>query len=86
MFLTGTRREITMGWLTHRGGGMDFYGYAIWFVVVAIYVGIPLVVLRLLVRAATRPRDDSRTILRRRFAKGEISQSEFEDAQRILGI
>jgi uncharacterized membrane protein len=65
---------------------MDFYGYAIWFVVVAIYVGIPLVVLRLLVRGATRPRDDSRTILRRRFAKGEISQAEFEDAQRILGI
>ena len=65
---------------------MDLYGYAVWFVVVAIYVGIPLVLLRLLVRAAARPRDDSSTILRRRFAKGKISQAEFEDAKRVLGI
>jgi uncharacterized membrane protein len=65
---------------------MDPYVYAVWFIVVAIYVGIPLVILRLLVRAATRPRDDSSTILRRRFAKGEISQAEFEDAKRILGV
>jgi uncharacterized membrane protein len=64
---------------------MDLYAYATWFVVVAIYVGIPLVLLRLLVRAANRPRDDSATILRRRFARGEISQSEFETAKRILG-
>ena len=64
---------------------MDLTAYAMWFVIVAIYVGIPLVVLRLLVRAATRPRDDSSTILRRRFAKGEISQAEFETAKRILG-
>ena len=32
--------------------------------------------------AATEPRD----ILRTRFARGEISQAEFEDAKRILGI
>lgn len=64
---------------------MDFYAYATWFVVVAIYVGIPLVLLRLLVRAANRLRDDSATILRRRFARGEISRSEFETAKRILG-
>jgi uncharacterized membrane protein len=64
---------------------MDFYAYAMWFVVVAIFVGIPLVLLRLLVRAANRPRDDSGTILRRRFAKGEISEAEFETAKRILG-
>jgi uncharacterized membrane protein len=64
---------------------MDFYAYAMWFVVVGIFVGIPLVLLRLLVRAANRPRDDSATILRRRFAKGEISEAEFETAKRILG-
>ncbi|HEY2888209.1 MAG TPA: SHOCT domain-containing protein [Candidatus Limnocylindrales bacterium] len=64
---------------------MDLNAYALEFVVVAIYVGIPLVVLRLLVRAANRPGDDSSTILRRRFAKGEISQAEFETAKRILG-
>lgn len=64
---------------------MDLNAYALEFVVVAIYVGIPLVVLRLLVRAANRPRDGSSTILRRRFAKGEISQAEFETAKRILG-
>ena len=66
--------------------GMDFYAYFAWFVVVAIFVGIPLVLLRLLVRAASRPRDDSSTILRRRFAKGEISEAEFESAKRSLGI
>jgi uncharacterized membrane protein len=64
---------------------VDLSSYAMWFVVVAIYVGIPLVALRLLVRAANRPRDDSSTILRRRFARGEISQAEFETAKRILG-
>ncbi len=64
---------------------MDLYAFATWFVVVAVFVGIPLVLLRLLVRAANRPRDDSATILRRRFAKGEISQEEFETAKRILG-
>ena len=64
---------------------MDLNAYALEFVLVAIYVGIPLVLLRLLVRAANRPRDDSSTILRRRFAKGEISQAEFETAKRILG-
>ena len=60
--------------------------YALWFVIVAIYVGIPLVILKLLVQAAHGRRDDSKTILRQRFARGEISQAEFEDARRILGI
>ena len=64
---------------------MDLNAYAMEFVVVAIFVGIPLVVLRLLVRAANRPRDESSTILRTRFAKGEISEAEFETAKRILG-
>ncbi|MGH2465801.1 MAG: SHOCT domain-containing protein [Candidatus Limnocylindrales bacterium] len=64
---------------------MNLSAYAIEFVVVAIYVGIPLLVLRLLVRAANRPRDDSGTILRRRFARGEITEAEFEQANRILG-
>jgi len=65
---------------------LSISGYAIWFVVVAIDVGIPLVILKLLVQAAHGRRDDSRTILRKRFARGEISQAEFEDARRILGI
>lgn len=55
--------------------------YAMWFVVAAIFIGVPLVLLRLLVRAANRSHDDSGTILRRRFAKGEISQAEFETAK-----
>ena len=38
-----------------------------------------------LVRAAFSKRDDAGAILRRRFAKGEISQAEFESAKRILG-
>jgi len=65
---------------------LSISGYAIWFVVVAIDVGIPLVILKLLVQAAHGRRDDSRTILRKRFTRGEISQAEFEDARRILGI
>ena len=65
---------------------LSISGYAIWFVVVAIDVGIPLVILKLLVQAAHGRRDDSRTILRKRFARGETSQAEFEDARRILGI
>ena len=65
---------------------LSISGYALWFIVAAIYIGIPLVILKLLVQAAHGRRDDSRTILRRRFARGEITQAEFEDAQRILGI
>jgi uncharacterized membrane protein len=60
--------------------------YALWFVIVLVYVGIPLLVLKLLVQAARGRRDGSGTILRERFAKGEISQAEYEDAKRILGI
>ncbi len=65
---------------------LSISGYALWFVIVAIYIGIPLVILKLLVQAAHGRRDESKTILRQRFARGEISQAEFEEAQRILGI
>jgi len=65
---------------------LSISGYALWFIVAAIYIGIPLVILKLLVQAAHGRRDDSKAILRQRFARGEISQAEFEDAKRILGI
>jgi len=65
---------------------MPSINFLVEFLLISIYVGIPLLLLRVLVRAAFGNRDDSRAILRRRFARGEISQGEFEDAKRILGI
>jgi uncharacterized membrane protein len=65
---------------------MPFTNFLLEFIVIFIYVGIPLLLLKVLLRAAFGHRDDSGKLLRRRFAKGEISQVEFEDAKRILGI
>jgi uncharacterized membrane protein len=65
--------------------GFSITEYALWFVILLVYVGIPLMVLKLLFQAARGRRDSSGTILRERFAKGEISQAEYEDAKRILG-
>lgn len=64
---------------------MPLTNLALEFIIIAIYVAIPLLLLKVLVRAAFGNRDDSGRILRRRFAKGEISQTEFEEAKRILG-
>lgn len=33
----------------------------------------------------SRPTDDSSAILRARFARGEITQAEYEQAKRVLG-
>ena len=64
---------------------MPVTNFLLEFLLITIYIGIPLLVLRILVRAAFSKRDDAGAILRRRFAKGEISQAEFESAKRILG-
>ncbi len=64
---------------------MPVTNFLLEFFLIAIYIGIPLLVLRILVRAAFSKRDDAGAILRRQFAKGEISQAEFESAKRILG-
>lgn len=57
----------------------------IWALSLAVWVGIGVVIVLVAVRVI-RPRgDDSQKILRERLARGEISQADFENVQRILG-
>lgn len=62
-------------------------GGSLWMV-----LGIVLIVLVgwVLVAAVTgrehRPTDDAAQILKARFARGEITQAEYEQARRLLGI
>ena len=51
---------------------------------IGVYVGIGAAILAVAFRIAGR-RGDPQTILRRRLARGEISQAEFEEASRIIG-
>lgn len=68
--------------------GMHAFWWIVWIVVIAVFV-------MLLVRAPGRREDDARTtrtaprersleILRRRYAAGEISTSEYEERKAVL--
>jgi putative membrane protein len=72
-----------MGW-----GGW-FYGPLMMVVFFALLVGAVLLIVRLLGANSrddgTGPGDRALQILRERFAKGEITREEFEDARKVLG-
>jgi uncharacterized membrane protein len=52
----------------------------------AIIVAIVWAIMRLVGKASAARPDESASILRERFARGEINQTEFEEAKRILGL
>ncbi len=72
------------------GWAMGFGGW-LW-MILAIVVGVAIIVaLAWLVAAALPGRqrstaDDAAQILRARFARGEISEQEYEQARRLLGL
>ena len=77
-----------MGWWYGSDGG------ALGWVGMAIFMGLIVALIAVVVWSVVRvtgqshgPRSDaSLEILRERFARGEISEAEFEDAKRVLGL
>lgn len=55
-------------------------------VVVVLLVVAIWAITRMTARGSAERGDPAFDILRQRFARGEISQAEFDDAKRILGI
>lgn len=69
-----------IGWGMGLGGGL-------WMVLAVLLVVAVVWVLTAAITGRERPAaDDAAQILRARFARGEISQAEYEQARRLLGI
>ena len=73
-----------MGW-----GGW-FFGPVMMLIVFALLVGAVLLVVRLLgadtLQSGPRSEDRAHTILRERFAKGEIGKDEYEASRKVLHV
>jgi putative membrane protein len=52
---------------------------------VAFVVGVVLCVVWLIQRAGGLPQDDALSVLRARFARGELDSTQFEEMRRVLG-
>jgi uncharacterized membrane protein len=65
-------------------GGIGVGDWLVWLVIVTGVIAIGLAVVRIGFRM--NPRDDSRRILRERFARGEITQAELEQTLRTLDL
>jgi uncharacterized membrane protein len=64
------------------GGGI----WLVWLLSLAVLVAVGALVVAAGIRLAGVGRgDDSARLLRERFARGEITQAEYEEARRILG-
>ncbi len=66
--------------------GMGLGGWPWMALAVVLLVVIVWAVVGALPGRDRRPVDDAAQILRARFARGEISQDEYEQARRLLGI
>ncbi len=66
--------------------GMGLGGWLWMILAVVLLVGIVWAVVAVIPGRDHRPADDAAQILKARFARGEISQAEYEQAQRLLGI
>ena len=71
-------------------GGFDWgmgLGGWLWMVLaVVLVVAVALVVVAAISRRDRPPIDDAAQILKARFARGEISKEEYEQARRLLGM
>jgi len=66
--------------------GMGLGGW-LWMILAVVLVVAVVVVLVAAIARRDRPAaDDAAEILKARFARGEISQAEYEQARRLLGI
>lgn len=76
-----------MWWYGQDGGALGWVGMAIFMgLLVALIVVVVWSVVRVTGQSQGPRSDASLDILRERFARGEISQAEFEDAKRVLGL
>jgi putative membrane protein len=76
-----------MMWYGPHVGAIGWFGALLGFLLfVLLVVGIVWAVMHLVGRGPAAPGDPSAEILRQRFARGEITQTEYEEAKRILGI
>ncbi|MGZ8563782.1 MAG: SHOCT domain-containing protein [Candidatus Limnocylindria bacterium] len=64
-------------------GGIGVGEWLVWLVMVTAVIGVGVAVVRIGFRMSSR--DDSRRILRERYARGEITQADFEQTLRTLG-
>jgi uncharacterized membrane protein len=65
------------------GAGIWLY----WLLSLAVLIAIGALMVAIGIRlAGIGGRDDSGRLLRERFARGEITQAEYEEAKRILGL
>jgi uncharacterized membrane protein len=64
------------------GGGI----FLVWLLWMAVLVAVGALTVAIGIRLAGVSRgDDSAKLLRERFARGEITQAEYEEARRVLG-
>jgi putative membrane protein len=76
-----------MGWYGPDGGPIGWLAMAISMVLfLVVIVAVAWAVIRLAAPSQAPRTDASLETLRERFARGEVSQSEFEEAKRILGL
>jgi len=66
--------------------GMGLGGWLPMVLVVVLVVVVVLAVIAAIPRRDRPPIDDAAQILKARFARGEISREEYEQARRVLGI
>jgi uncharacterized membrane protein len=64
-------------------GGIGAGEFLVWLIMVTAVIAVGVAVVRIGFRMNSR--DDSQRILRERFARGEITQAEFEQALLTLG-
>ena len=72
--------------MTGFEGGMGLGGWLWMALAVVLLVVIVWAVVAAIPGRDRRPVDDASEILKARFARGEISRQEYEQARRLLGI
>ncbi len=65
--------------------GLGLGGWLVWLASLAAYLAIPAVIIAVALRLAGVGRNDQQRRLRKRVARGEITQAEFEAATKAIG-
>lgn len=68
------------------GTGVSILLVSLLYIAFIVLIGASIVAIGIRIAGRGRGRDDSGNLLRERFARGEITATEYEDARRILGL